>query len=518
MAPGETPIGRRTFGKLAVAAGLGPAVAFGRSPAIHLPGPKVTCGVASGDVAGGAAVVWSRSDRPAKMRVEWTTNDAFRDLRRIDGPTTQNEGDFTGKTLLTGLPPGETIVYRVTFLDPDSPKVAGEPVVGRFRTPAETPAPIRFAWGGDVAGQGWGIDPMRGGMATFDAIRKADPHFFVHSGDHIYADNPISPGFRLLDGTIWRNIQTEETSKVAETIDEFRGRYRYNYLDEPFRTFMSEVALLDQWDDHEVLNNWYPGEVLDGDPRYRVKDVNTLAARARRAFLDYSPIRPSREDANRIYRVVNHGPNLDIFMLDQRSYRGANSANRQKTAGPETAFLGPEQVAWLKTALANSRARWKVVASDMPISLIIGDAHETFEGLANGNGPALGRELEFASILASIKTAEVRNVVWITADVHYAAAHRYEPSRARFTDFRPFWEFVAGPLHAGNFGPAPLDDTFGPAVTFTTAGPTVEQNSPPSDGHQYFGTVDIDRSGDSMTVGLHNRSGKTVHTVTIAAE
>jgi alkaline phosphatase D len=39
--------------------------------------------------------------------------------------------------------------------------------------------------------------------------------------------------------------------------------------------------------------------------------------------------------------------------------------------------------------------------------------------------------------------------------------------RAQFTDFRPFYEFVSGPLHAGGFGPTELDNTFGPRVVFT---------------------------------------------------
>jgi len=34
----------------------------------------------------------------------------------------------------------------------------------------------------------------------------------------------------------------------------------------------------------------------------------------------------------------------------------------------------------------------------------------------------------------------VANVVWVTADVHYAAAHRYDPNHAVFQDFSPFWE------------------------------------------------------------------------------
>ena len=80
--------------------------------------------------------------------------------------------------------------------------------------------------------------------------------------------------------------------------------------------------------------------------------------------------------------------------------------------------------------------------------------------IAQGDGPALGREREFANLLSSIKHAGVKNVVWLTADVHYTAAHYYDPSRAQFQDFEPFWEFVCGPLHAGTFGPGDLDNTF----------------------------------------------------------
>ena len=67
--------------------------------------------------------------------------------------------------------------------------------------------------------------------------------------------------------------------------------------------------------------------------------------------------------------------------------------------------------------------------------------------------PPRGRELEIADLLRFISDRRIRNVVWITGDVHYCAAHHYDPARAAFTEFDPFWEFVAGPLHAGTFGP-----------------------------------------------------------------
>ena len=59
--------------------------------------------------------------------------------------------------------------------------------------------------------------------------------------------------------------------------------------------------------------------------------------------------------------------------------------------------------------------------------------------------------------------------MWLTADVHYAAAHYYDPNKAQFQDFEPFWEFVSGPFHAGTFGPNELDNTFGPEVKFFKA-------------------------------------------------
>ena len=53
-------------------------------------------------------------------------------------------------------------------------------------------------------------------------------------------------------------------------------------------------------------------------------------------------------------------------------------------------------------------------------------------------GPVLGREFEFADLFRYIKHNRVRNTVWLTADVHYTAAHYYDPRKAKFTDFHPF--------------------------------------------------------------------------------
>ena len=66
-------------------------------------------------------------------------------------------------------------------------------MVGRFRTAPADRRDVSFVWGGDVAGQGWGINPDDGGMFTFATMRKHRPDFLLHSGDTIYADGPIQP-------------------------------------------------------------------------------------------------------------------------------------------------------------------------------------------------------------------------------------------------------------------------------------------------------------------------------------
>ena len=503
---------RRRFASLIVAALGSGAPAFIRRDASR---PNITHGVASGDVGNGSAVIWARADRPSRMMVEYATTESFQNASKVVGPAALPETDFTSKLILRKLPPGQTIHYRVTFQDLAESKARSQSEQGTFRTPSDNPSTVSFVWGGDTAGQGYGIDVARGGIKTYASILKTQPDFLLHSGDNIYADNPIPAEMKLDDGSLWKNLVTEETSKVAETLNEFRGRYRYNLLDEHVRKLNASVPILAQWDDHEVRNNWFPGQVID-DPRYQVRSVDLLAARGRQAFLEYLPILPHSDDLERIYRKVSHGPLLDVFLLDQRSYRGPNTANRQRGTSDESAFLGNEQLAWLIHSLKTSKATWKVIASDMPVGLVVPDGKDHFEALANADqGDPLGREQETAELLRALKQAGVRNVVWLTADVHYAAAHHYDPARARFTDFDPFWEFVAGPFHAGTFGPAALDATFGPEVKFKAIPDGMKPNRPPSDGYQFFGHISIDGKSQVMTVKLHNRDGKTLYTVPI---
>ena len=126
-------------------------------------------------------------------------------------------------------------------------------------------------WSGDTAGQGWGIDVARGGMRSYATMLRNRPDFFIHSGDTIYADGPILAEQKMPDGGIWRNVVSEDKAKAAETLAEFRGNYKYNLLDENVLAFNAEVPIFAQWDDHEVTNNWWPGEPLTRPAHQRLQ-------------------------------------------------------------------------------------------------------------------------------------------------------------------------------------------------------------------------------------------------------
>ena len=462
--------------------------------------PQITHGVQSGDVADNSGMVWARADRPSRMMVEVATTDSFRDVIGGIFVDALPESDFTAKVLLDDLPAGQDIFYRLRFQDL-STATFGEPQIGRFRTAPSDRRSVSFLWSGDTMGQGWGIDPTRGGMRTYAAMRRAEPDFFIHCGDNIYADCPIVAEQKLRDGTLWRNIVTEEKSKPAETLTEYRGNYKYNLLDDNLRAFNSAVPTVALWDNHEVMESWWPGQPLPPGPD---GERNTLifAARARRAFHEFIPIRASLTEPGRVYRKLAYGLHLDVFLLDMRSYRGADG-HADVSYLPDDYLLGPAQLAWLKRELARSRATWKVIAADSPISYVTRDSHNT--------GVPRGRGIEIADLLSFIKRAGIRNTVWITADLHYTAAHFYDPNRAAFQDFEPFWEFVSGPIHAGTWTPETLGRAFGPQVVFQNAASQEQgDNLAPCYGLQFFGQMTIDGTSGGLTVALKDVEDRTL--------
>jgi alkaline phosphatase D len=463
--------------------------------------------IAVGDVTTHGATLWARGRREGRLVVQLATDPDFRTVREVLGPMATADSDFTARMRLEDLPSRERMFWRATL---DLHGDRGEWMAGSFLT-AGAGRDVRFAWGGDTGGQGWGINEHIGGMRIFDAIRQHRPDFLVHAGDLAYCDQPMEERVGLPDGTTWHNLLTPEVAKVSETLAELRGRFRYNHIDDNFRAMLTEVPILHMWDDHEVKNNWYPGAPIK-DRRYTAKHVNDIVAPARRAFHEYTPT-----DSTQIYRKVEYGPMLDVFLLDTRSYRGPNSGGRQTWYHPGAWWLGPVQRDWLKVELARSEARWKVVVNDMPLGIIARGKGKPIDNAANGKGPPLGRELEIAHILKYVRDSGVKNVVWLTADLHYATATHYSPERAEFKDFDPFWEFMAGPLNAGTGKVHKLDPTFGARTEWISIDEDTRHHGAPTEGAQYYGMVEISAESGDMTVSFYDQDQHELHRMRLPA-
>jgi alkaline phosphatase D len=485
--------------------------------------------VQSGDVRATSAVVWVRCNREmdARLRVElWEPgryeqegdherehdDGAYEkgDVRSIRGPRVGAKTDYTGSVQVHDLEPGEAYLYRARC-EATGGRGTELSRVGLVRT---APAPraredVRFVWAADLAGQGWGRNPelsitdaegetIEGGYVVFEVMRKLDPDFALFAGDVIYADNPIPAEKALpaeLGGGNWINDPTKDF--VALSLADYRENWKYNLDDGKLQDFLLETPMYSQWDDHEVTNNWYPGETLLADP-YNGLEANVLAELSRQALFEYNPIA-----GHQIYRKFRHGKHLELFLLDERSFRGPNPDNSEP-AGIE--MLGARQFRWLKCALKRSDATWKVISTHDPLSIVTGGPGD-HDAWAQGEPEVLGREVQLAELLKFIKDEHVENVVFLTADVHFAAAIAYEPTAAVFGDFKAFWEFVIGPVHAGAFGAKDLDASFGPAFEYVRAPSTegLPQNSPPPN-LQSFGAVEVSEDG-VFTVRIHDLSG-----------
>ncbi len=371
------------------------------------------------------------------------------------------ESDFTAKALIDGLPAGQDIFYRVALPGPvgadDHRRADGRTLPHRARPT-----------GARCRSSGRATPPARAGASTRRAAACGPtrpcaghrPDFFIHSGDTIYADGPIEAEVKLPDGTVWKNLVIEE---------KLEGRRDARPSSAATTNTICSTGICApstprcrcsaQWDDHEVTNNWSPSKSLDArTSATREKNVPLLAARAARAFHEFMPI--ARDAAGGRRASIARSPTGRCSTCSSSTcaaIAARTPTTRRTRAGRRRYSSAATQLAWLKRELINSRATWKVIAADMPLGLIVYDdagAKKGSEAIAQGDGPALGRELEIrrparpSSSTPASATPSGSRPTCITPRRTITI-----PDKAEFQDFEPFWEFVSGPLHAGTVRP-----------------------------------------------------------------
>ena len=460
-------------------------------PACHAISPApadshLTHGIAVGEVSPTAAVVWGRCNRDTSLHVRREGADVELSADVTDAT------DFTGKIVLAGLAPDTHYTYRVWCGDGRAGGLAGE-----FRTAPDPalPRPVHFAWSGDVGGQNVCRD-RRLGYPIFARIAALGFDFFIGLGDMIYADDPCLP--------LGRYGNTQIVGPLPATnIAGYWAHWRYNRAEANTQRLLAALPYFGVWDDHEIRDDSGPH-----DDESRLAPGGHLLPIALRAFLDYQPLVPPASRPTRLYRSVRWGRHIEIFLLDTRQYRDPLAA-LDSDANPKT-MLGNEQLAWLEQSLRSSDATWKVIVASVPLSIPTGRAAR--DGFADGDG--LGYEHEAAQIFRALRSAGIRNSLWITTDVHFGTGFAYRP----FAD-DPTWvsyEYTSGPLNAGVFPHLKLATTFNPERLFLygPSSPDAIASYDEAIGWFNFGVVDVSADG-VLEVSIVNGRGETVFRQTL---
>lgn len=332
-------------------------------------------GVAAGDVTEQSAIIWTRTDGPADLQVEYSTDPGFIGARMSAPLRTAGDADFTAKVELSSLQPGQRYTYRFVMGTTRGP-------AGTFVTPPApaSDAPVSLIWGADTSEEN---KPFR----VFQGMRARNADLFLYLGDTVYTD---FGAFR------------------ATTLDQYRQKYHINRDDPHLREYLRTVSTWVIWDDHEVENNF--------DSEHIRLEIGL------RAFKEYWPIRISPDAPNRLYRSFRWGRTAEVFILDTRQYRSPAF----RFDGPDKTMLGRAQKQWLLDGLARSDALVKVIASSVPLR---------YHGADSWEGYAFERN----EILRFIAERRIPNVVFLVADVHYAALLHHPEG---------LYEAISGPLAA----------------------------------------------------------------------
>jgi alkaline phosphatase D len=417
-------------------------------------------GVAAGEVSPNSAILWGHADQAGETNLEVATDAGFTHIIRSFKVQAQSANDLTVQRRIEGLQSSTHYWYRFTSGGATSD-------VGTFVTAPKTndDAAIKFAWTGDydatpAVGQ---TQPFWNDFGVFRSMQAEGNDFNVALGDTIYSDSEV-PG-RL--------------NPVALTVPQKWAKYTLNLGQPRLADLRGSAGFYSHWDDHEFINDFSRFENVFSSGSMNGQQLYDNGVKA---FTDFAPVDYS--SGNGLYRTERWGKNLELFFLDERSFRSAKATkdgvcNNPQTGQPDLAPTAPQSVrnvfALLIPSLAqpvsqacldtindpnrtmlgdrqekrflhdvhHSNARFKVVMNEVPIQQFYANPYDRWEGYA----------ADRQRVLNGLQG--VKNVVFLTTDVHATLVND-----ARFKTLEP-----GGPQNSGI-----LDVTVGPAATETFAG------------------------------------------------
>jgi alkaline phosphatase D len=402
-----TPISRRAFLWTTAASSLAWPILAREQQAIAAADGRFQHGVASGDPLTDRVIAWTRvtpSD-PATTQaidVRWRVA-TDPDLRRIIArgtATTDASRDYTVKVDVGGLRPGVTYYYAFD--------AAGEQSsVGRTKTlPMGEVSRFRLAL----------VSCSNYPAGFFNVYRcianRPELDAVVHVGDYIYEFGEAEYGTGADIGRV------PKPPREAVTLADYRIRYATYRTDPDLQEAHRLFPFLAVWDDHEITNDAWSGGAANHNPDQGEGDWATRKAAAYKAYLEWMPIRESREPGIHLYRTFAIGSLANLVMIDTRSQRDRQVAGTNATAlaDPSRTMLGAAQEAWLFEQLrASNRAgkAWTLLGQQVILS------PTTPPGMAAGNPDTWdGYVGQRERVFDFLERERMRNLVVLTGDAH----------------------------------------------------------------------------------------------------
>ena len=511
------PLGA-TFAVAACAALLAAPTAGAKAKGFEL-------GVAAGDVTSSSAILWAKAKKSGQTLVQVVDGGGFGACDPDDAvgkAKAKKSNDNTVSEQVKKLEPDTDYKYRFCT------EAGARSAAGKFTTAPDPKSKqtIRFGFSGDqdarpAPGQ---TAPYWNNFEIWDAIRQQRNDFNVLMGDTIYSDTEV-PGYTASD------LRLTKKQKWAA--------YETNLEMKPWAKARGSSAYYAHWDDHEFINDFARGADvfplgvgtvnMDGEQLYK-NGVN--------AFTDYNPITYSKKSG--IYRSVRWGKNLEIFFLDERSFRsnaadytdvcdnppGSGDRDLAPTApqstrdlfsfvvpslanpvppeclaainDPNQTLLGAKQRSKFLNEIANSKATFKVVMNELPIQQYYIDPYDRWEGY----------EADRQAVLHSLQK-NVENVVFLTADVHATLVNdaRFNTLGDAGVQNSGIMDVTTGPIATANYGLEISDTTGNPDAGALVQGAFLKPQPPDGVGMQcasidQFSYAQVEVTKSRLTIDL----------------
>ncbi len=353
-------------------------------------------GVASGDPLSNAVILWTRFTDDTlsidSVEINWriATDTSMVNVINSGNGFAHVENDWTFKVDASGLSPDTWYYYDFEALNYHS-------IRGRTKT-----API----GDNDSARFAVVSCSNYEHGYFNAYRylrdRNDFDAVIHLGDYIY---------EYAAGGYSAGIVDRDNEPINEiiTLEDYRVRYSHYRLDDDLRDLHQQYPFINVWDDHESANDSY----VDGAQNHSPSTEGPWIERksnATQAYHEWLPIRSPIPGDLQIYREINYGDLMSLYMLDTRlegrSEQGGTSSDPNRT------LLGQNQFSWLTNELKTSNTKWNILGQQVMIAPL-----EVFGATLNDDQWD-GYDYERTRLYDSITLNGIDNIIVLTGDIH----------------------------------------------------------------------------------------------------